>query len=147
MPISQKHSEQARINGAKSKGPTSPEGKAKSSRNAIKHGFAAVINVVLCVEDKPAFDAHVQGFRNSFKPKDYAEQSLVDQLAAIHWRHSRLVGLETALIDAQVEIQDISMREEYPNGSNDGYFRLIKAWQALAHPPAKQATEPDPTVP
>ena len=45
-------SEQSRINGAHSNGPTSIDGKAISSKNALKHGFAASANVVLGVEDK-----------------------------------------------------------------------------------------------
>ncbi|HEY3742929.1 MAG TPA: hypothetical protein VGL53_23945 [Bryobacteraceae bacterium] len=131
-------SAQSRINGAKSKGPISPEGKARSSQNALKHGFAAVINVVLRIEDEPAFHQHVDGFRASFKPQDYTESTLVDQLAAINWRQARLIGLETALIDAQVELQLGSLRATQPDACDDPYFRLVQAWQALAQKPKNE---------
>ena len=152
MPEEEKlsRSEQARVNGAKSKGPTSAEGKAKSSANALKHGFAAVVNVVLRIEDRAAFEQHVAQFRQSFEIGSYAEQSLVDQLAAIQWRQSRLVGLETALIDAQIGIQNATLHEMYPLSADDQAFHPVKAWQALAHQPPRAHPDdpaPDPTVP
>ena len=143
MPEKRSHSEQARINGSKSKGPTSAEGKAKSSANALKHGFAAVINVVLRIEDKAVFEQHVAEFRASFEVHSYAEQSLVDQLAAIQWRQSRLVGLETALLDAQLGIQDAALKDLYPLSCDDESFKLVKAWQALSHQPPKPNPDTD----
>jgi len=144
------HAEQSRINGAKSKGPISIDGKARSSRNSLKHGFAASTNVVLSIEDKPAFDLHVLNFKASFHPQDYVEHSMVEQLASINWRQSRLVGLETALIDAQMGIQDSNVCALNPICADDDYFHLVAAWQALARQPQKSpnADQPrDPTLP
>jgi len=145
-------SEQARINGANSRGPTSPEGKARSSRNSLKHGFAAVINNVLRIEDQGAFNIHLDGLRSSWRPQDYFENMLVDQLASISWRQSRLVGLETALIDAQMSIQDENLEALHPFSGENAYFKLVLTWQALARQPQKPlAPEPgepmDPTIP
>ena len=124
--------EQSRINGAQSRGPITPEGKAISSSNAVKHGFAAAINVVLTVEDRAAFELHVAGVRTAFKPANYFEEALVDQLAAIQWRQGRLTGLETALVDAQVSLQAGHIFDTQPTSSTNRYFHLVQAWQALA---------------
>src|SRR5438128_9637966 len=43
-------SETARINGAKSRGPKSPETRQKSSRNALDHGLTAASTIVLACE-------------------------------------------------------------------------------------------------
>jgi hypothetical protein len=132
-------SEQSRINGAKSKGPITIDGKSRSSQNAIKHGFAAAINTVLGIEDEPAWHIHLEGHRTSFLPKCYVEQTMVEQLASISWRQSRLVGLETALIGAQISIQKDNVCDLHPDSAADPYFHLVLAWQALARQPQKPA--------
>ena len=131
------HSEQARINGSKSKGPTSVEGKANSSRNSLKHGFAAVINVVLTVENSDDFLLHVDGFKAGFRPQDYVEQTMVEELAAISWRKARLIALETSIIDAQVSAQDPVVRTLHPVEADNPYFHLLLARQALSQKPPK----------
>ena len=135
--IKRSPAEQARINGAKSKGPTSPEGKARSSRNALTHGFAASINTVLTIEDLPAWELHIQSYRDSFKPQCYVEYSLVDQLASINWRQCRLVALETSLIEAHLGLQNTAIEEVYPHDDHDPAFHMVLAWYGLSRQPEK----------
>ena len=150
MPEKLTRSERSRINGAKSRGPITPEGKAISSSNALKHGFAATINIVLSIEDEPAFHGHLQGVRDSFTPQNYMEETLVDQLASITWRQARLVALETAILEAQMSLQNKRVCAQYPLCADDNYFHLVEAWQALARPPQKQDSsreQKDPSLP
>src|SRR5204863_7386378 len=48
----ERQSESARINGAKSHGPKSAEGKKKSSRNSLRHGCTAGHTILLACEDR-----------------------------------------------------------------------------------------------
>ena len=136
-------SEQARINGANSKGPTSFEGKAISSRNSLRHGFAAAVNNVIVIEHKEAFDRHVAGYRASLSPCNYLEETLIDQLASINWRQTRLVALETAIIDAQISLHKDAVEEFQPAAAPNPYVRLVFAWQALSR---KYQTPEDPAA-
>ena len=51
--------EASRRNGARSKGPVTDEGKARASRNALKHGLTATQHLVLEDEEPEALDALV----------------------------------------------------------------------------------------
>ena len=50
-PVSEKRLAANRANAARSSGPRTPEGKARSAQNARKHGFAATVYTVICAED------------------------------------------------------------------------------------------------
>ncbi|MGH9537466.1 MAG: hypothetical protein ACRD3H_06070, partial [Terriglobales bacterium] len=61
-----------RENGRKGKGPTSPEGKAWSRRNALKSGlFSRLLVVAAAGEKQEDFDAVLSGVREQFPPQDF----------------------------------------------------------------------------
>ena len=57
----------ARANGAKSHGPVTEEGKAKSSQNALRHGAFASL-VLLASESPIPFDALTEEFVQASNP-------------------------------------------------------------------------------
>jgi hypothetical protein len=108
----EQRAENSRRNGAKSKGPVTPEGKARSSKNAITHGIYAG-NVITGSEDPEAYLRLLDDCLVHFRPADDYERSLVVEIADARWRISRLVGLETAYIDCAVERQREAVDEEF----------------------------------
>jgi hypothetical protein len=55
VPATSTRAETSRLNGAKSRGPKTPEGKARSAQNALKHGMRAQKYLVLPDEDAAEF--------------------------------------------------------------------------------------------
>ena len=93
-----KRSESSRINGAKSRGPVTPEGKARSSRNALTHGLTAQ-DICLSVEDQDQFNQLRSADVDKFQPQEAVETGLVNEMVAAKWRQQRLWKLETADLD------------------------------------------------
>jgi hypothetical protein len=94
--------EAAHTNGALSHGPVTAEGKARSSKNAMKHGMNSR-DVVLPGESQEDFDALLTAFVRSHKPVDDIERSFVFEMAACRWRLRRLAAMETAVFDQEME--------------------------------------------
>ncbi len=86
-----------RANAQKCTGPRTPEGKATTRLNALKHGFFArdVVNRVL---DGPAraeeFNSLLDALLDDFQPESARERLLVDEVAACCWRIRRLLRYE-----------------------------------------------------
>ena len=81
-------SETSRINGAKSHGPKTPEGKATSSQNSIKHGLTSRSTIVLQCESVDEFQAFLAEHIAIHQPVTPPELELVDQMAIARWRTS-----------------------------------------------------------
>lgn len=84
-----------RLNAQKSTGPRTPEGKAASARNALKHGLCAR-KLVIDEEEGPEFEALRADYFARFQPQGLAEARLVDRMAQIAWRRERGSTMEAA---------------------------------------------------
>ena len=90
-------SEQARINGAKSRGPTTPEGIQAIVRANTKHGLYSTSATVLDVESQAAFDAIRTATVRHFAPRNEFESHYVEEIADCSWRINRLLAAATAI--------------------------------------------------
>jgi hypothetical protein len=88
----------SRANGALSRGPKTPEGKAKSSQNAIRHGMFAKC-VILTIENAAAFQDLLEGYYDRFRPRDEVERGLVDEMVAASWRLRRAFTIEMNMLE------------------------------------------------
>jgi hypothetical protein len=92
----------SRLNGQKSNGPATPEGKAKSRFNALKHGIHAETRIIF---DETAEDLAelAADFHEQYSPADAAERFLVDTLVHNEWRLRRMRCVEAALWQTGVD--------------------------------------------
>lgn len=106
----------ARANGAKSKGPITPRGKAISSRNATRHGLTSR-QIVLPDESADSYLALHRAFVDQFHPQTIVELELVSTMAIARWRLRRLVSVETNYLAHEVHSrrQDIQRFVDNPN--------------------------------
>lgn len=91
----------SRANGAKSRGPVTAEGKAKSSRNAVRHSLLAK-SLVLDVESEERFHWILQSLIKCFQPANAAELYLVEDLAGYRWRMLRTATTGTADLNERI---------------------------------------------
>jgi hypothetical protein len=97
VPISNARAEVSRKNGAKSRGPRTPEGKARSAQNALKHGMRAQKYVVLPQEDGAAFEALEAALTLELAPVGALQAVLARRVALAAWRLERAERIEVEL--------------------------------------------------
>src|ERR1700720_1285470 len=107
--VSNLKSDTSRTNGAKSRGPTTVEGKEKSSRNSLKHGLTAGSgNILLDCEDPDEFEEIFNKLLGIHEPSTPAENDLVEEMVAARWRIRRMWTIETGLLNAEIATQQSS---------------------------------------
>jgi hypothetical protein len=126
----ERQSESARINGAKSHGPKSAEGKEKSSRNSLRHGCTAHHTLLLACEDRGEFDKMRDKYNAMHKPVTLEEQDLVDEMISARWRILRALSIEVALIDTEMVTEEPKLKQKFV--TIDTGMVLSSAFRTLA---------------
>jgi hypothetical protein len=111
-----------------STGPTSPDGKAKSSLNAVKTGLTGR-TVLLPGDDAAAYEAHVASFFARHEPTGPEEQHLVQSLADTEWRLLRIPSLEYGIY----AVGRLELHADFGNEDPDIGKHLIEAKIFLAY--------------
>jgi hypothetical protein len=83
-----------RANAQSSTGPSSPEGKLKSSHNALKTGLTGR-TILLPTDDVASYENFVEMLRQKYQPAEAYEQHLVQSIADTEWRLLRIPTLES----------------------------------------------------
>ena len=101
--ISQKRILAARANGALSRGPKTPEGKARS-RNALRSRRLTECTV-LGTESREAVHDLFKFHVDCFSPLDDVEMGMVEEMAAAYWRIRRNWAIENYLLETATAAQ------------------------------------------
>jgi hypothetical protein len=156
MISSEKRIAASRANGAKSRCPKTPEGKARSSQNAITHGFFAK-SVVIPREDPAAFQQLRQTYLRRFAPTNADELALVEEMVAAQWRGRRASALDDAIhtksyrrpwLSGPDTLRQIELASQQQMRSFLLHSRGLRTLLDLRRSaPAKQRMENEPTSP
>jgi hypothetical protein len=98
VPVSNARAAASRRNGARSRGSKTPEGKARSSQNALKHGLRADKHVVLPDEDAAEFHALEAAMMEELAPTGALQVVLARRVAIAAWRLARADRMEAEVL-------------------------------------------------
>jgi hypothetical protein len=92
-----------RRNARRSTGPITPMGKARSSKNALRHGVYSSMPVVAGLEWHEDWETHRAGILKSLAPEGTLEEALAERVALCFWRLNRVHRYETAITTVGLE--------------------------------------------
>jgi hypothetical protein len=122
-------SESARINGAKSHGPTTPRGLAYSSVNATRHGLTAK-TLILRNEDPTQFLEMLNAYFDLLQPANTMEVDIISDIVAARWRLRRMWRYQTAILDLEMDTQAPEFDKRFEESDED--TRGAVAFSAIA---------------
>lgn len=119
QPRKNTRAEQARINGARSRGPVTAAGKEQCRKARLKHGCYARsadkgIGPLLCNENPEEFALFRQGWLARLCPRSVAELECAESFIANEWRLLRAQAAETALLNQEIRSTKARFEAENP---------------------------------
>jgi len=97
LPLSEARLAANRANAQKSTGPRTPEGKARSAANSIKHGFAGSHFAVIRLEDPGEIDKFKEDLVATYHPINSQEMFAIESMAIAQQSMRRASRLESGL--------------------------------------------------
>jgi len=110
-------------NGAKSRGPKTPESKLRSAGRNLRHGLLAR-TVVLEDENLQSFADLLSAFERDLDPQNEIECALDKNMAVSRWRLLRLWAIERSTLKVEMDKHDPA--------TNDPGARAALAFRALS---------------
>ena len=112
-----------RANAQLSTGPTSPEGREKSSQNRITHGLAGTFRL-LGWEDPDQFQDLAKSFYNEHQPNSDSERRLVDSMVQHFWLMQRALTLQDQLMThPELDHKTFGLYLRYQTTNERAYYR------------------------
>jgi len=145
--------EASRRNGAQSRGPKTPEGKARSAQNALQHGLRAQKFVVVGDEKAAEFAALEAALSDELAPDGALQGLLAGRIARAAWRLERAERIEAELFarhaDRDRNLGLALIRDGHGSRAFDTLLRyrgtaLAELWRALRLLKALQAEAASP---
>ena len=126
------------ISKGRSTGPRTDEGKARSSRNALKHGLFSKVDLIEG-ESQEQFDALFDGLKEDHKPRTATEECLVHRLASIQWKLIRMdrheaIAAKKAEETGEVDHKAMANFSLYHQRMNRDFQSLLKTLHAEQTP-------------
>lgn len=109
-------------------GPRTPEGKARSSQNALKHGLCSRNEPVASFENPQEYERFKESLLGSLAPRTLAEKNLAERIAMLSWRAQRVGIFEAQILDHYTRRcdQGTFMSPFFVNGSEQQYLCLAR---------------------
>jgi hypothetical protein len=114
---STKQFEANRRNASKSTGPRTAAGKARVSKNAMKHGLAAAKLILIEGEDEEEFKAFEDRMFDALNPRTALEGEYARRIVANSWRLRRIPQIEAAWFAFQTYL---NLKQRLPREAPDG---------------------------
>ena len=99
-----KQIEASRLNGSKSRGPVTAQGRRNSGLNKIRHGLFAS-TILLDGESRERFAALMDSLYAEYQPQTTSQELLVEKMAVAQWRQMRLWTYERCAITREAAKQ------------------------------------------
>jgi len=127
-----------RANAQHSTGPTSPEGREKSSQNRITHGLAGSFRI-LGWEDAEQFKELLTSLYDEHKPATDSECRLVNSMAQHFWLMQRAITLQDKLLTAaELDHKTFGLYLRYQTTNERAYYRAKREFETGRKEQAKQ---------
>jgi hypothetical protein len=112
-------------------GPRSPEGKATSSGNSLKHGLASG-RIIIPGEDPAEFEALLADLINEHAPANETESLLVQQMAQSWWLMQRAIRLQSqAFSENRVDTHKLALFLRYQTTHERAFYRALNTLSRL----------------